>query len=403
MLRGRLGRGSGQAQCSVVLQLDSGQTLVANLFSVVFLLAALSHSVTGGAPLPAVTVLFAPGLLHPRPSPRPAAMEEEVRSGWSRRPAHALDGSASSDRDDDEVPDSEPELEAYSLGCWNQAPRGWGRVAGIDEEPSVAAAAASGGVPVPATKQRQGGAADYDTVFTNSKAGMDEVDKDYVKGVVYEMSKDSNFFKNEQRKNEENTKRNLALKQRLEALSRAELDAAGKWADKFVAQLERTRDLSRTFIHVDMDMFFAAVEQMCRPELAAKPFAIGGIGMISTANYVARRYGVRSAMPGFIGKALCAKPAPGSALPPAELVFVGHDFGKYKAVSEQVKQLLQAFDPYLQSGGIDEVYLDVTDYMRTHGKSADQTAHDIRARVRSARCHASAPRPFGRTGPFYGW
>ena len=137
---------------------------------------------------------------------------------------------------------------------------------------------------------------------------MDDVDKDYVKGVVYEMSKESNFFKNERRKGEENSRRNEALKQKFEALSPSELEAGEKWAEQHMASLERSRNLSRTFIHVDMDMFFAAVEQMHRPELANVPFAIGGLGMISTANYVARKYGVRSAMPGFIGKALCAKP-----------------------------------------------------------------------------------------------
>ena len=109
-------------------------------------------------------------------------------------------------------------------------------------------AAAAGQMETRATKP------DYETVFTNAKAGMDDVDKDYVKRVVYEMSKDSNFFKNEQRKNEENARRNQELKQKLEALSPSELDVAQKWADKYMAEKERTRDLSRTFVHVDMDM-----------------------------------------------------------------------------------------------------------------------------------------------------
>ena len=108
--------------------------------------------------------------------------------------------------------------------------------------------------PAAASKHR---ASDYNTVFTNAKAGMDDVDKEYVKSVVYTMSKDSNFFKNEQRKNNENTKNIEALKLRLNALTAAQLESAQKWADKHMVALERTRDLSRTFIHVDMDMFFA--------------------------------------------------------------------------------------------------------------------------------------------------
>lgn len=91
---------------------------------------------------------------------------------------------------------------------------------------------------------------DYDTVFTNAKAGMEDVDKNYVKDVVFRMSKDSRFFQNEQRKNEENTRRNLELKQKFDALTPSELDAASKWADKHMALLEKQRDLSRTFIHV---------------------------------------------------------------------------------------------------------------------------------------------------------
>ena len=65
---------------------------------------------------------------------------------------------------------------------------------------------------------------------------------------------------------------------------------------------DRTRDLTQTWIHVDMDAFYAAVEIRDRPELADKPVGVGGRGMLSTANYVARKYGVRSAMPGFIAQ-----------------------------------------------------------------------------------------------------
>ena len=65
---------------------------------------------------------------------------------------------------------------------------------------------------------------------------------------------------------------------------------------------EQERDLSRTWIHVDMDMFYAACELRDRPDLVEKPVAVGDYSMIQTTNYVARKYGVRSAMPGFMGK-----------------------------------------------------------------------------------------------------
>lgn len=65
------------------------------------------------------------------------------------------------------------------------------------------------------------------------------------------------------------------------------------------------RDVTHTWMHIDMDMFYAAVEIRDRPELAKVPLAIGSDSMISTANYEARKYGVRSAMPGFIARKLC--------------------------------------------------------------------------------------------------
>jgi nucleotidyltransferase/DNA polymerase involved in DNA repair len=75
--------------------------------------------------------------------------------------------------------------------------------------------------------------------------------------------------------------------------------------------------------------------------------------------------------------------APKSTLPPVDLLFVQQDFSKYVTVSEQVKGMLREFDPFLQSGGIDEAFLDVTDYMRTHGNQlaleAGQLADHLRA------------------------
>ena len=339
------------------------------------------------APLPLIA-FRAPGFA--------AAMEGASSGGPCCDEAYRDAGGLSGD----EVPESEDEsleLQPDHIACWEHAQPRWRTEATLstsrpspprdgEQKPALFPTRASPQLPTSepaaASKHR---ASDYNTVFTNAKAGMDDVDKEYVKSVVYTMSKDSNFFKNEQRKNNENTKNIEALKLRLNALTAAQLESAQKWADKHMVALERTRDLSRTFIHVDMDMFFAAVEQMHRPELKDIPFAIGGLGMISTANYVARKYGVRSAMPGFIGKVLCAKPAPGSSLPSAELEFVQPDFSKYTAVSQQVKQLLKdTFDPHIQSGGIDEVYLDVTDYMRTHKKTADEVAQEVRVLVQQS-------------------
>ena len=87
--------------------------------------------------------------------------------------------------------------------------------------------------------------------------------------------------------------------------------------DEQVKTLERARDVSRTWIHVDMDAFYAAVHTLEDPSLANIPMAVGGIGMLSTANYVARAFGVRRAMPGFIANKLCQ-----------HLTFVKRDVGR---------------------------------------------------------------------------
>ena len=78
-------------------------------------------------------------------------------------------------------------------------------------------------------------------------------------------------------------------------------------------------------VHVDMDMFFAACEERESPELSGKLFAVGSSSMLSTANYEARKYGIRAAMPGFIGKELARR------LARRELIIVPPKFALYKA------------------------------------------------------------------------
>ncbi|UYV63438.1 POLK [Cordylochernes scorpioides] len=122
--------------------------------------------------------------------------------------------------------------------------------------------------------------------------------------------------------------------------------------DAMVAELEWSRDLSQTIVHVDMDMFYAAVEMLDRPELRDVPMAVGTLSMLSTSNYVARKFGVRAAMPGFIGRKLCP-----------QLVLVPHNFEKYKAASRQVQAILREYDPQLNTVSLDEAYLNISQYL----------------------------------------
>ncbi|NXH98954.1 POLK polymerase, partial [Pachycephala philippinensis] len=122
--------------------------------------------------------------------------------------------------------------------------------------------------------------------------------------------------------------------------------------DKLVIELERSRNLTSTIVHIDMDAFYAAVEMRDNPELKEKPIAVGSMSMLSTSNYHARRFGVRAAMPGFIAKRLCP-----------HLTIVPLNFEKYGKVSKEVREILSEYDPNFMPMGLDEAYLNITEHL----------------------------------------
>lgn len=110
----------------------------------------------------------------------------------------------------------------------------------------------------------------------------------------------------------------------------------------------------RKIIHIDMDYFFAQVEERDNPELRDKPVGIGGIsngrGVLCTSNYIARKFGVKSAMPTALALKLCP-----------DLVLVRPQFQKYKAASDVVFKIFGEFSDLIQPLSIDEAFIDVTD------------------------------------------
>lgn len=133
-------------------------------------------------------------------------------------------------------------------------------------------------------------------------------------------------------------------------------------------------DALRRIIHVDMDAFFASVEQRDNPNLRGVPLAVGGSrerGVVAAASYEARRYGVRSAMPSVTARRLCP-----------DLVFVRPRFDAYKAVSQQVHAIFARYTPLIQPLSLDEAYLDVTEPLRAGG-TATAIAAEIRAAIRA--------------------
>src|SRR5208283_3794903 len=131
----------------------------------------------------------------------------------------------------------------------------------------------------------------------------------------------------------------------------------------------------RRILHMDMDAFFASVEQQRRPELKDKPVVIGGSGdpkrrgVVSTANYKARKYGIHSAMPLKTAYELC----------PAA-VFLPVDMAEYSRVSDIFKDVLQKFSPVMEDVGIDEAFLDLSDI----DKASEQIAQEIKEQIKEA-------------------
>jgi DNA polymerase IV len=129
---------------------------------------------------------------------------------------------------------------------------------------------------------------------------------------------------------------------------------------------------SRKIIHIDMDAFYASVEQRDNPELRGKPVAVGGAqqrGVVAAASYEARKFGVHSAMPSVTAKRKCP-----------DLIFVGPRFDAYKAISDQIRQIFAEYTPIIEPLSLDEAYLDVTENLKGIS-SATQIAKEIRARI----------------------
>jgi DNA polymerase-4 len=131
---------------------------------------------------------------------------------------------------------------------------------------------------------------------------------------------------------------------------------------------------TRKIIHVDMDAFYASVEQRDDPALRGRPVAVGhgaARGVVAAASYEARRFGVRSALPSVTALRRCP-----------ELVFVAPRFDVYRAVSQQIQRIFADYTSLIQPLSLDEAYLDVTDNLRGI-PTAWATAKEIRGRILS--------------------
>src|SRR6056297_2266572 len=127
-------------------------------------------------------------------------------------------------------------------------------------------------------------------------------------------------------------------------------------------------------LHVDMDAFYASVEQRDRPELAGQPVIVGGTpegrGVVAAANYVAREFGVHSAMPAATACRLCP-----------HAVFLRPRMSYYAEISAQIRDIFDQFTPLVEPLSLDEAFLDVTGSQQLHGGAID-IAKRIRQQIR---------------------
>src|SRR6516165_6322659 len=140
------------------------------------------------------------------------------------------------------------------------------------------------------------------------------------------------------------------------------------------SDLEFEQERPRKIIHIDMDAFYASVEQRDNPELRGKPVAVGGSrerGVVAAASYEARKFGVRSAMPSVTARRKCP-----------DLIFVKPRFDVYKEVSLQIRAIFAEHTSIIEPLSLDEAYLDMTENLQDIA-SATEIAEQIRAKIRA--------------------
>ncbi|KAF3060372.1 DNA polymerase kappa [Trichoderma lentiforme] len=213
-----------------------------------------------------------------------------------------------------------------------------------------------------------------------TKAGQDKVDQSkigaifvnkqvQVSEIIYNASKGSKFFTREEERDKILTKKIEQILSRKKKLEQQDLTRDLRNADRLLAELELSRDLTQHIVHLDCDAFFAAVELLERPDLKDVPFAVGG-GVLTTCNYVARQFGCRSGMAGFVAKKLCP-----------QLILIKPNFHKYGAKAQEVREVLANYDPRFESASIDEAYLNITEYCDEHNMDPAAVVEQMRKEV----------------------
>ncbi|KAF7585609.1 hypothetical protein BBP40_010478 [Aspergillus hancockii] len=202
-----------------------------------------------------------------------------------------------------------------------------------------------------------------------TKAGQDAVDQQKVSEIIYNASKGSKYFNHEQDRDRILTEKIARIVKEKARLEKLDLSHDLRRADLLLAELELSRDLSQYVIHVDCDAFFAAVEELDRPELKSVPFAVGK-GVLTTCNYEARKFGCRSGMASFVAQKLCP-----------QLICLSINHEKYSAKAQEIRAIFAQYDPLFESASIDEAYLNMTAYCTENQLDPEEAVDRMRAEV----------------------
>lgn len=202
-----------------------------------------------------------------------------------------------------------------------------------------------------------------------TKSGQDNVNQQSVSEIIYNASKGSKFFNNEAARDKNLTQKIERILERKRHLEKLDLSHDLRKADEYIAELELSRDLSQIVVHIDCDAFYAAVEELDRPELRDVPFGVGK-GVITTCNYHARKFGCRSGMAGFVAQKLCP-----------QLIQIPMNFEKYTAKAQEVRKVIAQYDARFESASIDEAYLNITQYCQDKDIDPREAVEQIRREV----------------------
>ena len=202
--------------------------------------------------------------------------------------------------------------------------------------------------------------------FTKVKAGMNENTKDNINNIMEELTKNSDHYN----KSQENIKKiDLVVREykiKLQTLysNKILFNQMEQLKNERVELLKKQRKLDQIWFHIDMDMYFAAVEIRDNPELEHLPVVVGNSRMVATSNYVARKFGIVSAMPGFVALKLCH-----------DLIFIKPNMKKYHDESVKIMDVLRDYDCNIEVKSLDEACMNVTEYLKKNNIEA--TEHNL--------------------------